>query len=759
MSPSPESRSHASLGRGQHGFSLVFAIAITLVLITFATVITLRLIASQQAAFHLNQSAAGDVATSEALALAKAEISSHADEMINSGWDSMGLNASASDPFSAATSSLEDSATGAARQLALVANMRNWGTLRDPSWWLLPRVGTSKQTGDLDVQYLEPGQTGYIDATTNPFYTGSATGSYNQVWIYRYSQWYDNVLAVSTYSVVPQSSWPLVPKASASTGTTGWTNWAEYQDPPGTGPAYMWDTPIYKKVYTIQQAGSQPARRVAVYVRMDLRNYYNPDTADGSANSILWHLAAVSETTPQTHSRVAQDFLTILLGGAQANALLDEASYPANPPGMAWITAGNLPSPLWYLDNLGAVVANNPGATEFTSTDPIGRLKVVYDSEAGLNYKDPNTGGNMTPDGTDDGSDNATDMNVSPSTGYPTSDGYPDMRLFPGALDDVIAAASISGRVFPASGDLVPVTVQNAPSNPTLPYMWDDLNNAQGRQAFESRPQHVYLYEIPVTGNPKAGSATPISSDYWTYIAAVTDAQGNVLGWRRYFLAELNPDFGVINQSGTFTSNSGYNIFNFGYLATPGPDDGGNQVLFPDNPAAGYTYSATQEFERWARFVTNTFSAQADPTTGFFQVGTAPPPAGTGDGTNGGAPAPLAANPATPQWNGATDSLVIPGITSATGDWVVYATSTEFIDPALVGATYPNGTATNAQPYVWNDYAGGKFAGSGVPYGYNLLNGDKINFIPPRWSPLISPQESTVSLSASPKPYTGSEVR
>ncbi|MBU6428264.1 MAG: type II secretion system GspH family protein, partial [Cyanobacteria bacterium REEB65] len=206
------------------------------------------------------------------------------------------------------------------------------------------------------------------DEMTPVSYKDLVSGLSTTVMALPHSYWYKDVLPIcgqitATSSLLSFSAWPDAPMGwvnhSGETlyqtgeygnGTCGGAHYGYTGQDPGsagfTGKPQALDTPVYKKVYTLQNG-----RRVAVYCRLDLRDYFPPDksappdyqwpfenalpsqTTEGPfdpTNYIRFFLAAVPEGRfdaiggGQVEYRPAQmsyKWIYLAVGGAEHNEL------------------------------------------------------------------------------------------------------------------------------------------------------------------------------------------------------------------------------------------------------------------------------------------------------------------------------------------------------------------------------------------------------------------------------------------------------
>ncbi|MBI6545629.1 MAG: hypothetical protein HY692_02480, partial [Cyanobacteria bacterium NC_groundwater_1444_Ag_S-0.65um_54_12] len=218
------------------------------------------------------------------LRMAESEIYRDIDQMIFSVWTAVATDAllgSSTATESNTDLNPDDDKKLPLRQLQLLGNARNWpafanwdlmrGGAFDPAspstrgWWYVPR------DNDVDNCY-------YVDCSfpiviLNPNMSPDVTppamlypGTTDTVQPVSHNFWYKNVL-------------PIRATMEATHQIPANTVWNNEDDEYGNGnnaladPRMVFDTPFYKKIYKLQNK-----RKVAVYCRLDLRDYFPPIT-------------------------------------------------------------------------------------------------------------------------------------------------------------------------------------------------------------------------------------------------------------------------------------------------------------------------------------------------------------------------------------------------------------------------------------------------------------------------------------------------
>ncbi|MBM3267246.1 MAG: hypothetical protein FJZ01_06325 [Candidatus Sericytochromatia bacterium] len=154
-------------------------------------------------------------------------------------------------------------------------------------WWYVPR-----ESNVADVYYYGRNANNTSDKDfvfpmviagekpNNPK-TAQYMGDTNVTGVVTQNFWYTQVLPINSvastdYEIPATSVWPNAD-----------SEYAGADDKVTTTPRYVWNTPFYKKMYRLPDG-----RKVAVYVRLDLRDYFPPVTSTGTES---WEQPAAAE--------------------------------------------------------------------------------------------------------------------------------------------------------------------------------------------------------------------------------------------------------------------------------------------------------------------------------------------------------------------------------------------------------------------------------------------------------------------------------
>lgn len=325
-------------GRKQAGFTLPMTMMLVIVLTVLATAIMARIYTGiKQEGFDKEHQYTSDAAVI-GLNMAIDEISPGIDRMKNAVWSASTMSITAPDPriqyASDSVMAMLDGTTLSptsepARELALLGNIRNWDAFADWSQVPLDNSWSNLQGWAKSWKYVpRSGAIQYFDDVTGGTAATISVGTAPTTGNYWYSQISPlppaNVAGVNYGTGTVPSDAPQAPRAwpNARNGTV-YGN--EY-------PNGLFDQPVLRKIYQVR-----PNVRVAVYVRLELQDYFggsnnhNPDgwffTTPASptfnaanfynSNAVTFSIFAVSESTPTTRGVRISQALNVAVGGAE----------------------------------------------------------------------------------------------------------------------------------------------------------------------------------------------------------------------------------------------------------------------------------------------------------------------------------------------------------------------------------------------------------------------------------------------------------
>lgn len=297
--------------RDERGFTLAFTVFLTFVMIILSAAITAKVMINLKDSSLEKER---DTVTNMArigLNMAAGDILPSLEKVRNLVWTS----ASAS-----ATTAYENTMTSDGRilrQMRIFTNIRSWDAFADwsqnPStsyarwskgWEYVPHPSSNQWQGST-------ARTETFGASENILREDGRTPVTNA---YIYDLWRDEI--------------PVVRRLAAGNPQPpqGWRD--AMGSAPSEYPSSIWNTPVLKKVFRVRSYDNlntdRRTVRVAVFVRMILRDYYTQ--SDAASNVVIMSMYAFSEATPLSKPQMHHQAVNVTLGGAE-DRNLDTLSY------------------------------------------------------------------------------------------------------------------------------------------------------------------------------------------------------------------------------------------------------------------------------------------------------------------------------------------------------------------------------------------------------------------------------------------------
>lgn len=320
--------SHLSprLDRFQAGFTLALSMMVTAVVIMLAAGLMLRIVNDVKGAKISSQAAAVGSDADVALSLAEAEIFQDIDLLHSAIWASTMSDIIEDDktpgepdpdpacpgPNAACVPADNSTPPFPLRELQLLGNARNWPAFADWSYYVSAAsysygykandaVGSSPIAPATPWGWTDRKLTrGWWrlprnDAVDNDYYHFNAVSNPGEVFpasivgekttrVANTSYAGDSSVTAVTHNFFYEELFPIRGEKIEANRIPLGSVWPNAEDEYGTGAGatasgaisavtrYVWDTPFYKKIYKLQNN-----RKVAVYCRLDLRDYFRPD--------------------------------------------------------------------------------------------------------------------------------------------------------------------------------------------------------------------------------------------------------------------------------------------------------------------------------------------------------------------------------------------------------------------------------------------------------------------------------------------------
>ncbi len=320
--------------RLQAGFTLALSLMVTAVIVMLAAGLMLRIVNDVKGAKMSSQAATLTNDADVALSLAEAEVFQDIDLLHSAIWaatmsdiitwkNNNELPANPPDCPETPNSSCvpgdvprvgDPTPKFPLRELQLLGNSRNWPAFADWSYYLrapaysggylsLNSTGSSFTTPAVPWNWMDSKLTrgwwrlprnnsvdndyyfaNSVTASSDAFPVSIAGEKTVRTAVTSYGK--DASVTAVTHNYFYQELFPIRGKLDAAYRIPVGTIWPNAEDEYGVGNGltasgsiaavtrYVWDTPFYKKIYKLQSN-----RKVAVYVRLDLRDYFAPDPA------------------------------------------------------------------------------------------------------------------------------------------------------------------------------------------------------------------------------------------------------------------------------------------------------------------------------------------------------------------------------------------------------------------------------------------------------------------------------------------------